>query len=156
LSVTTPFPSIVVRVLVSEEDPDSGTGIKVVDCVVVLVEDDVWATAIPVMRASAVVAARTYRVMSFLLFFQALRYRASVGMTGCSDASDPVRSTAMGTDTTTARPQQGWFRSQSGSAGCRPAVASAHAGRKTAMLLSMSDAEAGDHAGFVWFEGNSW
>ena len=69
-SVTTPFPSVVVRVLVSVEDPDSGSGIDVVDCVVVLVEDDVWATAMPAMRANTVVTVRTYRIMSFLLSYR--------------------------------------------------------------------------------------
>jgi hypothetical protein len=88
LSVTTPFPSVVVRVLVSVEDPDSGT--NVVDCVVVLVEDDVWATAIPVMRANAAVAARMDRVMSVLLVGSAPRRRGAVGMTGRSSGGEGI------------------------------------------------------------------
>jgi hypothetical protein len=64
LSVWTPLLSVVCWLLLELEPPYTGAGTGVVDWVDVVLEDDVCATATPVIIARAVIAVSQYLIIS--------------------------------------------------------------------------------------------
>lgn len=86
LSVTTPLLSVVCRELLEFDPPITGTGIAGVDCVEVVLEDDVCAKAMPVIITSAVVTAR-----QCLNMLCTPENNPQAGIARCSNETDVVR-----------------------------------------------------------------